>query len=187
MLKDEIIGENIRRVRVVGKFSQEKLGKKIGLSKQTISKIEKGKRKVTASELLDIANYLGKNINSFFSKEYFTEELDNQRVTYKKIDKRTNKVIETKTLFLKDISFGKDLDNVIDDIKNDDPNNDYKIDLSKSGLFDHLEELNYFNVLFLDSIRKGLFKIEEKEEFLVALRNKDKKLLKKLLIETETK
>lgn len=165
MNREEFIGEKIRQARVIKNISQEELGKIINLPKQIISLIEKGKRKVTASELIDIADYFGKSIDFFYSKEYLTKETDNPRVTYKKIIIDTNEVIETKTLYEDDPSFDKNLDKIIDDIREGSIYS-YKMDWSKSGMLPHLEELNYFNVLFLDSVRKGSYKIEEKEKFL---------------------
>lgn len=56
--KYDFIGERIRKLRVLKRFSQEELGKELNLSKQLISRIEKGKRKVTDDELEKIADFL---------------------------------------------------------------------------------------------------------------------------------
>ncbi len=56
--KYDFLGERIRKLRVLKKFSQEELGKELNLPKQSISRIEKGNRKVTKEELEKIADFL---------------------------------------------------------------------------------------------------------------------------------
>jgi len=63
------IGEKIRQARVLKKISQEELGKKINLKKQSISLIEKGKRDVTLPEIMIIAKYLDKDLEFFLTME----------------------------------------------------------------------------------------------------------------------
>lgn len=63
--EDEYIGEQIRKYRVMNHISQEDLGKELGLTKQIISKIEKGERKVSYRELAKIAAYLEESIDTF--------------------------------------------------------------------------------------------------------------------------
>jgi len=82
--KYDYIGNRIRSLRVLRKFSQEELGKKLGLPKQSISRIEKGNRKVTDSELEMIAEFLG------VTTKYLLEDGWIERL-YKKPHEPTNK------------------------------------------------------------------------------------------------
>jgi len=62
---DKYIGEQIRKYRVSDRISQETLAKEVGLTKQIISRIEKGERKVSYIELEKIAEYLEQPIEVF--------------------------------------------------------------------------------------------------------------------------
>jgi len=62
---DKYIGEQIRRYRVADRISQESLANEVGLTKQIISRIEKGERKVAFRELEKIAEYLDQPIEAF--------------------------------------------------------------------------------------------------------------------------
>ena len=62
---DIYIGEQIRKYRVADRISQEKLANEVGLTKQIISRIEKGERKVIYRELEKIAEYLDQPIEVF--------------------------------------------------------------------------------------------------------------------------
>ncbi len=62
---DKYIGEQIRRYRVADRISQETLAKEVGLTKQIISRIEKGDRKVSFTELEKIAEYIDQPIDIF--------------------------------------------------------------------------------------------------------------------------
>lgn len=63
--EDTYIGEKIRQLRVINRVSQDELGKELGTTKQVVSRIEKGIRKVQYSELLKIATFLDVSIESF--------------------------------------------------------------------------------------------------------------------------
>jgi transcriptional regulator with XRE-family HTH domain len=63
--EDEYIGEQIRKYRAMNHISQEELGKELGLTKQIVSKIEKGERKISYRELAKIADYLEESIDTF--------------------------------------------------------------------------------------------------------------------------
>jgi len=70
MLEEDIeIGNKIRQVRVMRNYSQEALGKKIDLNKQTVSRIENGLRSVSHSELVRIAEFLKEPIEVFTERE----------------------------------------------------------------------------------------------------------------------
>jgi Helix-turn-helix. len=62
---DKYIGEQIRRFRVYSHITQDELASKVGLTKQIISRIEKGERKVAFKELEKIAEYLDQPIEIF--------------------------------------------------------------------------------------------------------------------------
>ncbi len=53
--KYDNLGERIKKIRVLRKVSQADLGKELNLPKQSISRIEKGNRKITEEELEKIA------------------------------------------------------------------------------------------------------------------------------------
>jgi len=63
--QDEYIGEQIKRYRSLRFYSQERLAKEIGLTKQIISRIEKAERKVSYNELAKIAEALDEPIETF--------------------------------------------------------------------------------------------------------------------------
>ena len=53
----DFLGDKIRKLRHIKNTSQTELGELLGLPKQSISRIEKGNRKVTVDELDKIADY----------------------------------------------------------------------------------------------------------------------------------
>ena len=59
------IGKKIMQLRKAKKMTQEEFGKKVGLDKTAISKIENGKQYLTVQQLVDISNSLKININYF--------------------------------------------------------------------------------------------------------------------------
>ncbi|GAH14054.1 unnamed protein product [marine sediment metagenome] len=64
-LENEYIGEQIRKYRAFNHYSQGKLAKEVGLTKQIISRIEKGERRITYNELSKIAEFLEEPIETF--------------------------------------------------------------------------------------------------------------------------
>lgn len=60
------IGERIRMARNLKSFSQEQLGREVGVSKQAISDYETGKYYPDSSQLLKISKALGKKMDYFF-------------------------------------------------------------------------------------------------------------------------
>jgi len=67
--KDDFISEKIRQIRILKNRSQEELGSFIGLSKQAVSRIEKGNRKVSYIELSKIAEYLEEPVEAFVEED----------------------------------------------------------------------------------------------------------------------
>ncbi len=73
--EDKLIGEKIRKFRVLKRISQEELGWFIGLSKQLVSRIEMGKRKISFTELSELAKNLNEPMEAFLPYDIkFTRE-----------------------------------------------------------------------------------------------------------------
>lgn len=64
------IGKNVRIYRIVHNISQQSLAKYLNLPKQTISRMENGKRKITIEELEKIALFFDQPIQLFLKEEY---------------------------------------------------------------------------------------------------------------------
>lgn len=67
--RDSLISEKVRQFRVLKNYSQGDLAKELGLTKQAISRIEQGKRKVTYTELSKIAEFLEEPIEAFVEED----------------------------------------------------------------------------------------------------------------------
>jgi Helix-turn-helix. len=67
--KDALISEKIRQFRILKNKTQEDLGKCLDLPKQAISRIEKGQRKVSYSELSRIAEFLEEPIETLIEED----------------------------------------------------------------------------------------------------------------------
>lgn len=64
---DRIIGQNVRRMRMLKGVSQEKLGDALQLTFQQIQKYEKGMNRIGGSRATQIATALGCSINDLFA------------------------------------------------------------------------------------------------------------------------
>lgn len=62
----EIVSQKIKNARVLKGFSQQELANKVGISKQMISKYEKGESFPTSTVLLKFKNQLNVSMNYFF-------------------------------------------------------------------------------------------------------------------------
>lgn len=78
----EIIGEKIRRARIEKNITQEDLGRSINADKQTISKIEKGKRKLYYEEFKLIEDFLGKDQKYFEDIDEFIYDPSNKTIKF---------------------------------------------------------------------------------------------------------
>ena len=58
------VGANIRRERTAKLIKQEHLGRKVGLSKSEISRIENGKREAKLATIRKIASVIGINTSA---------------------------------------------------------------------------------------------------------------------------
>lgn len=67
---DEKIGKRLRDYRITHDIPQEKLAKYLGLPKQAISRMEKGKRRMNIEELEKIALFFDKPMKFFIQDEY---------------------------------------------------------------------------------------------------------------------
>ena len=63
---DVLVGNNLRRVRLLRGVSQTALAKGIGITFQQVQKYEKGANRVSASKLWEISRFLEADIQEFF-------------------------------------------------------------------------------------------------------------------------
>ena len=63
---DVVIGKNLRNLRSLRGFSQQKLGKEIDVTFQQIQKYESGKNRISASTMIALARTLKVSIMDFF-------------------------------------------------------------------------------------------------------------------------
>ncbi len=68
MKKNNIVGENLKKVRVGMKLTQEEVALRSGLSQGYINQLESGKRRFTQKSLEQIARALNVPIVDFFKK-----------------------------------------------------------------------------------------------------------------------
>lgn len=72
---DELIGRNIRELRISLGLSRDQLGKKIGVTHQQLQKYEVSSNRISASRLVIVAKALGKRV-SYFSGDSDEEIYD---------------------------------------------------------------------------------------------------------------
>jgi len=104
MKYNEMFGEKVRRARIEKNITQEELGKIIGYDKQTIYKIEKGKRNINYDEVKKIALHLEKDINYFDDFDEFLYNIKEKNVKF--LINRINhykKYHKEKTIEIKDV------------------------------------------------------------------------------------
>lgn len=98
MINDIIIGRRIRELRGKKGMSQEKLGRVLDRSHAAVSDIERGKTKLTVTDLSIIANYFGVSSNDIMREEpvkspTFTQYRDSKDMTPEELEK-ANKVAQ---------------------------------------------------------------------------------------------
>lgn len=64
--KPRMIGERVKRARVLAKLTLKELSKKTGISYSTLSRIENGRRIINVIELLKISKLVNKPVTYFF-------------------------------------------------------------------------------------------------------------------------
>jgi len=67
---NDLVRRRIKEYRILKNISQEELGKYLNLPKQAISRIEKGKRRVTIEELEKISLFFDEPLQAFVKEEY---------------------------------------------------------------------------------------------------------------------
>jgi len=67
---DKLIGRQIRLARQSRGLSQEGLANAIGVTFQQVQKYEKGTNRISAGRLVDVASFLGLDINYFFGPAF---------------------------------------------------------------------------------------------------------------------
>ncbi|GLY28586.1 hypothetical protein Kisp02_19510 [Kineosporia sp. NBRC 101731] len=63
-----MIAANVRRERAGAQLTQAQLGERLGLSGDTVSNIENGKRTITASDIPRLCSALGIGITDLFAR-----------------------------------------------------------------------------------------------------------------------
>lgn len=71
MILENIFGNRVKQLRINSGMSQPQLGEEIGLSKQAINDIEKGRRQTTLEKAIAIAKLFNTTV------EYLCGETDN--------------------------------------------------------------------------------------------------------------
>ena len=84
---DRHLGARVRFARIEKKISQTALGEKLGISFQQVQKYELGKDRISASQLMNIARILDKDI-SFFFEDVDVAADENQADLIDVIDRR---------------------------------------------------------------------------------------------------
>jgi transcriptional regulator with XRE-family HTH domain len=67
---NELVGKRIKEFRIRKDISQEELGKYLKLPKQTISTIEKGRRRVTIQELDMLSGFFDEPLSAFIKEDH---------------------------------------------------------------------------------------------------------------------
>ena len=84
---DRHLGARVRFARIGKKISQTVLGEQLGISFQQVQKYELGKDRISASQLMNIARVLDKDI-SFFFEDLATDGADDSGDVANTADKR---------------------------------------------------------------------------------------------------
>lgn len=81
-----LLGNKIKSARILNALSQQKLADKTSVSKQMISKYEKGESKPSSPVLIELAKALGVKIDYFFTQSF---EVDLGAINFRKKSKLT--------------------------------------------------------------------------------------------------
>ena len=63
---DQIVGANLRRLRLERGFSQDKIAQRLGITFQQVQKYEKGRNRISASTLYFLSDILDVKFDEFF-------------------------------------------------------------------------------------------------------------------------
>ena len=72
---DKYVAGMIRDARIKNRYSQEAIGKMLNLPKQSISRMEMGRRKISPKELAKIAKFLDLSIDKLLDETKFEYEI----------------------------------------------------------------------------------------------------------------
>src|SRR3954469_25434955 len=64
---DAVIGQNVRKLRMLAGMSQEKLGNALGLTFQQVQKYEKGTNRISGGRMVLIARILNCSLDDLFT------------------------------------------------------------------------------------------------------------------------
>lgn len=79
---DNILGDIIKTVRKKKNFSQEALGKMVGLGKSSISKMESGKTNLSLEDASFLLEAMGEKINVYVDGLYPSNEVRMQQIQF---------------------------------------------------------------------------------------------------------
>ena len=75
----DFLGERIKKLREINDCTQTELGKLLNLPKQSISRIEKGKRKITTRELDKIAEFFNTASILILKEEFINKKYEDNK------------------------------------------------------------------------------------------------------------
>lgn len=110
--KQIIFAQKLKQLRCANHLTQIELSKKIGISKQAISKLETGKAEPTLYTAVKIANFFNCSLDSLTFGPLYVENS-----TYLKLNDFIKEISDIETDYLKLAEQIKDLKDFVNDIK----------------------------------------------------------------------
>ena len=71
-----MLGQNLKDIRIKNKYNQEDIAEQLGVTKQTISNWEKGKRTPDIDSLIKLANIYQVTLDSLIGIDKRTEDIE---------------------------------------------------------------------------------------------------------------
>ena len=71
-----MLGQNLKDIRIKNKYNQEDIAEQLGVTKQTISNWEKGKRTPDINSLIKLANIYQVTLDSLIGIDKRTEDIE---------------------------------------------------------------------------------------------------------------
>ena len=71
-----MLGQNLKDMRIRNKYNQEDIAEQLGVTKQTISNWEKGKRTPDINHLIKLANIYQVTLDSLIGIDKRTEDIE---------------------------------------------------------------------------------------------------------------
>ena len=103
MEHNEMLGLKIKQARLTKNITQEVLGKIINVDKQTISKIEKGKRTISAEEYIKIRDFLETTEEFLFDFDEFIYNPEDKTIKFEISSNLDNIPPKYKEVEIKDV------------------------------------------------------------------------------------